>query len=488
LTSQALSIDEILKRIGADTAAVAPVGAERERPRPATMAVPLISPWEDDAVPQPGADSYRLDDFLALSEEDFLRSAYRVVLGREADSTGLSHYLPALRRRATSPIGVLGSLRYSREGRARGVKIRRLLPAFAFDRLARLPVIGWVAGPIVQLVTLPRTLRALERRLAAADSRTQDVVSSANATIGAVRTELLRSRTEIIEARGLAGTADEKAQSSIDHAEGARIELAAARRMIGEEARRLSAVLDRVETGAPEKPQMDAVADEEGLDALYVAFENKFRGSTSEILERTKRYLPLFRVSEPVTRGGVVLDIGCGRGEWLSVLEENRIKARGIDLNGAMVAEAAARGHDVTEGDALGYLRAQPDNSLAAVTGFHIIEHLPFRMLVAVLDELARVLEPGGIILFETPNPENLVVGACTFNYDPTHLKALPPDLMRFLAEARGFEAARIIRTADDCDLDRPESGFTPTEVNDWFRQPPDYAVFARKPVAAESV
>jgi O-antigen chain-terminating methyltransferase len=60
----------------------------------------------------------------------------------------------------------------------------------------------------------------------------------------------------------------------------------------------------------------------------------------------------------------------------------------------------------------------------------------------------------------------------------------LPPDVLRFLAEARGFAAARIIRRDEDCILDQPESGFTPNEVNDWFRQPPDYALYAQKSAA----
>ncbi len=140
-----------------------------------------------------------------------------------------------------------------------------------------------------------------------------------------------------------------------------------------------------------------------------------------------------------------------------------------------------------------GYRRGKPPapeaflaryrSSLAAITGFHIVEHIGFKDLVRLFDEARRVLMPGGIVLFETPNPENLVVGACTFHYDPTHNKPLPPDYLRFVAEARGFDATRIIRIAEDCDLSQPESGFAPAEINDWFRQPPDYALYARKPL-----
>ena len=135
--------------------------------------------------------------------------------------------------------------------------------------------------------------------------------------------------------------------------------------------------------------------------------------------------------------GERVLDIGCGRGEFLSLLKRNNIATRGIDLNGAMVQEAKALDLDVLEGDAIAYLRSLPDNSLAAITGFHIVEHISFKELVSLFDTANRVLMPGGLVLFETPNPENLVVGACTFNYDPTHNKPLPPDYLRFIAEAR---------------------------------------------------
>jgi len=164
------------------------------------------------------------------------------------------------------------------------------------------------------------------------------------------------------------------------------------------------------------------------------------------------------------------------------------MSTRGFDLNTAMVEEAKSLDLDVIEGDAIAYLWNQPENSLAAITGFHIVEHISFTDLIGLFDAARRVLMPGGIILFETPNPENLVVGACTFHYDPTHNKPLPPDYLHFVAEARGFENARIIREDSDCDLSHSESGFTPEGINDWFRQPPDYALYAAKPFESEEV
>ncbi|MBS9721303.1 class I SAM-dependent methyltransferase [Tianweitania sp. BSSL-BM11] len=252
-----------------------------------------------------------------------------------------------------------------------------------------------------------------------------------------------------------------------------------------EQQRQLTAFIDQARSALPEAatqtPALQA-AEDASLDSLYIAFENRFRGSTELISQRLRRYLGLTCETPPVAAGGTVLDIGCGRGEWLALLRDANVAARGIDLNGAMAAEARGRGLDAQEGDAIAYLRGLEEGSLAAVTGFHIVEHLAFQDLVALFDAAYAALAPEGFVLFETPNPENLVVGACTFHYDPTHNKPLPPDFLRFIAETRGFSDVRIIRRDEDCQLDQPESGFAPVELNDWFRQPADYAVYARKP------
>jgi SAM-dependent methyltransferase len=111
-----------------------------------------------------------------------------------------------------------------------------------------------------------------------------------------------------------------------------------------------------------------------------------------------------------------------------------------------MIKQCQDLGFDVIESDAILYLRTLKSNSLGAVTGMHIIEHIPFKRLIALFDEVLRALKPGGVAIFETPNPENLIVGACNFYYDPTHLNPLPPEPMRFVLEARGFCPIEILR------------------------------------------
>jgi O-antigen chain-terminating methyltransferase len=196
----------------------------------------------------------------------------------------------------------------------------------------------------------------------------------------------------------------------------------------------------------PEQLQTFVNEDQHLLDAFYVAFEEQFRGSREDIFNRLKVYLPWLEEAEIGTPELPILDVGCGRGEWLELLRETGYTARGLDLNRVMLDECRARGLEVIEGDVIAYLQSLPDGSLGAVTGFHIIEHLPFTLLIRLLDETIRVLHPGGLAIFETPNPENILVGACNFYSDPTHRNPLFPPSVKFLVEQRGFLDVQLLR------------------------------------------
>lgn len=207
---------------------------------------------------------------------------------------------------------------------------------------------------------------------------------------------------------------------------------------------RLDVLLREVRSRMPESlepDQLQAIISEEQnlLDAFYVSFEDRYRGSRADIKNRQKIYLPDIERALAVTNGAPVVDIGCGRGEWLELLSEAGFSAKGYDLNRVMVLESQQRGFDATLADAFDALAAMPDDSLTAVTGFHIIEHLPFGKLVQLFDQALRVLRPGGLVVFETPNPGNLLVASERFYMDPTHRNPLPAELIAFVAEARGF-------------------------------------------------
>jgi O-antigen chain-terminating methyltransferase len=174
------------------------------------------------------------------------------------------------------------------------------------------------------------------------------------------------------------------------------------------------------------------------LDALdshkYVGFEDQFRGSTGDIRQRVSEYLPFF------TGARDVLDIGCGRGEFLALLREQGITARGIDINGSMVDVCRQQGLDVAEADALTFLRAQPDGSLGGLFAAQVVEHLEPRYLTSLLDAAFDTLRPGSTIVLETINP------ACWFAFfesyirDITHVRPIHPDTLTYLLIATGFQ------------------------------------------------
>jgi SAM-dependent methyltransferase len=172
-------------------------------------------------------------------------------------------------------------------------------------------------------------------------------------------------------------------------------------------------------------------------DALYMALEDAFRGSYTSIQERQSQYLELLNAIK--TSDHPVLDIGCGRGEWLSLLKGNGYNSYGIDTNSAAVNECQKSGLDVRSADLLSHLESLPDGSLSAITMFQVLEHLPFNVLLNTMRQIRRVLVSGGLFIGEVPNSQNLSVAASTFWIDPTHQRPLHPLLLKFLATECGF-------------------------------------------------
>jgi O-antigen chain-terminating methyltransferase len=219
------------------------------------------------------------------------------------------------------------------------------------------------------------------------------------------------------------------------------------------------------------------------LDAFYVAFENVFRGSREDIKVRMRPYLDRLMLSGAGQPSRPILDIGCGRGEWLEILKECHLQAYGIDTNVMMVERARSVGVDVQEADLITHLRDLPDSSRSAVTAFHVVEHLGFGVLVDFLDEALRVLMPGGMLILETPNPENLRVGANTFYNDPTHRNPIPPEPLRFLVDQRGFAEAEIVRLHPFPVEEHLRSNNEDSRrLNALLFGPQDYAIIARRP------
>lgn len=191
----------------------------------------------------------------------------------------------------------------------------------------------------------------------------------------------------------------------------------------------------------PDASQPSSAAREPAghLDSYkYVCFEDLFRGSREEIRYRLQTYVPVFAGASDV------LDVGCGRGEFLGLLEAAGVTARGIDLNHEMVEVCRARGLDVVEGDLVGYLSGLPDGSLGGLIAVQVVEHLEPGYLMRALDLAFQKLRPGSPIVLETINVSSWFAFFSSYLRDLTHVRPLHPETLQFLLTASGFQQARI--------------------------------------------
>lgn len=179
---------------------------------------------------------------------------------------------------------------------------------------------------------------------------------------------------------------------------------------------------------------------------FYHEFEEKFRGTRNDIKERLTVYIPIIDNIFVDWSNKKCVDLGCGRGEWLDILKDKGVTNYiGVDLNEIQLNICSENGHETVTGDCIDYIKKLPAESVDMISGIQLIEHLPIEALFVLFNECNRVLKKGGIVLFETPNPNNLITGATYFYADPTHMHPLYKETMRFFVENSGFEKVEII-------------------------------------------
>jgi O-antigen chain-terminating methyltransferase len=179
-------------------------------------------------------------------------------------------------------------------------------------------------------------------------------------------------------------------------------------------------------------------------DAFYFLFENLFRGSIEEIKKRQSIYLPYVTEAHANSKGLFFLDVGCGRGEFLNLLNGQHIPAKGVDINRITIDLVKEMYVDVVLSDALEYLKTLEDDSLIGLSMFQVIEHLDFKNIRNILEIAFEKISANGVIILESVNPYcPMALGK--FYLDPTHIRPYAPDLMKFVLEWHRFEKVKII-------------------------------------------
>lgn len=420
-------------------------------------------------------DRYHVNDLLQYHDQTFVWNAYRAILKREPDQVGLDQFLANLRSGRFDKLDILASLRFSPEGESRNVSVEGLKRRPLYRRLYNVPVVGYLIEMLVALVRLPAAIHRRrqfeEYALAQQELMASHINQLSKATFQATKPfpeELAdlsheQKRFAELQHQQVVGLFREqrKIMESLE--------------TLREETRVRLASLQLQPQHESERPTVDRPGN---LDELFAAFTNEFRGKRHEIKQRLRHYLPLLKTAQIVDG---VLDLGCGRGEWLELLKEEGFQARGVETNRVVIEQVRSLGLEVIEEDILAYLRRLPSESFNAVTGFHLIEHLPFETLVELLDETLRTLRPGGLAIFESPNPKNVVVAACNFYADPSHRKPVFPETIKFVLKHRGFEDVQLkyLNPVEQSPFKNDHPGSRHLDI--WFFGARDFAVLARK-------
>lgn len=206
--------------------------------------------------------------------------------------------------------------------------------------------------------------------------------------------------------------------------------LLALKRVIDRQTSTPAAAADSAPTtpGTPSEPFTGEV------DSLtYVGFEDRFRGAQEDIRRRVEDYVPLLAAADDI------VDVGCGRGELLALLKERGVRARGVDVNAAMVELCRDKGLQAEQGDGLGFLERQPDASIGGLIAVQVVEHLTPAYLTAFLAAAFHKLRPGAPLVLETINPSCWMAFFETYIRDLTHQHPLHPDTLKYLVHAAGF-------------------------------------------------
>jgi len=293
---------------------------------------------------------------------------------------------------------------------------------------------------------LQRRLDNLRAGLLVAEGRldeTQDAIRTIQRELGEVRDRRLGPVEQRVDAaeQALREVSDETTRLRDDAFPASVARSDALLERLAEELEEVASLVERSLRGEP-LPSADPTSLDEGrladaLAAVQPLLLESFRGGEEEIRHRLDRYLSDLQSSSPV------LDLGCGRGELLLLLREAGVEATGVEGDAALAGGARRRGLRIIEGDVLEVLRGLESDAWGAVTAIHFFEHLAPSAMAAVLAEVRRVLQPGGLLIVECPNPHSLRVGGALFWQDPSHLRPLLPETLELFLRTAGFTLSR---------------------------------------------
>lgn len=442
-----------------------------------------------------------LDVLLALHDHVFIFACFQYFLNRTPDPEGMNHYLEKLRSGEYNKPDIVSRIWISKEAKSIGKKLSSGKLVLCKSLLLQVPVFGSVLKYFSIVKNLPNLQRqineshaqnmALQTHLQSYLRESFSIVSENSCSVifvldtlkqkvSSLETEVKNSKEELKNLYQVIFTLTDKnesnekqiliaknyikelenaiyklnlfkaqstkdtyqSQQKIDGIFNYKESLDEKLRVNNEHLNRITADFDKhLSDSIPHKEESDTK-----FDNFYLQLENSFRGTQDDVRERQTVYLQYIEEVSKKHEEFQLLDLACGRGEWLRLVSESGYKAIGVDINSESLALCREWGADVIISDLLEYLESLPAESVSVISAFHIVEHLPFKLVLKVLTECHRVLKLEGMLIVETPNPGNLLVGSNTFYTDPTHLKPIPISLLEFAFKFSGLLSIEVLK------------------------------------------
>lgn len=373
--------------------------------------------------------NFHVKEFLPYENETFITNSYKALLKRSPDEEGLKHYSRKLKN-TNSKLRILRELVSSDEAKLSSVRVQGLYKVKVWERIIYSAPWMLCKKFFSILLFFPQIIKKSKNNLRHQIRDCEAQINNLNQKIYNLQSKL-KDQDQLVSNLLL--------ENSLS-----------------------------IEQSLPD------------WNNFYVELENKFRGSKKIIKTRLNSYLPFLKNLKELDKFPI-LDIGCGRGEWLELLKENNLNAIGIDCNAAMVEHCKEHHLTAINDDIFIYLDKQPANSFNAITGFQIIEHLSFPNILRLIQETVRTLKDGGILILETPNPFNVKVSSWSFYMDPTHKKPLPAELMEFIFSYFGLQNIHIIPLNTPADRDSYKIDGHNEHYLNLLYGPQDYAIVGYK-------
>jgi len=433
-----LSVEEIMERIRRK------LETQRE-----TLKKEQLRPSEKEQFEADLAkETYEMEDFLKYHDKDFIYFAYKAILKREPDPSGYNNYLFKLRNGELDKVDIVVSLCKSAEGRAKGTKVKNINFYYIKCGIKRIPVISYFLKWLNLFLKLPKVIKNLEVENKYYYGNLRDYLEKISREvqfkIREIETKVSDLSHKVTEEgkEVLNKLADLELKSSEVVDKLKELEVKKIPEILeADKESYLSRAIDSSHLSHPELTQKG-----QDKDVFFYLFENVFRGEQKDIKERQRYYLKYVLEIAKNTQGEIFLDAGCGRGEFLELLQENNIPYLGIEINEFETNFLKQKGLNVKNSDILEYL-SNTNKNLMGISCFQVIEHLDITYLKKFIELAYKRIAEHGIIILESVNP-HCPFALSRFYVDLTHIRPYPPETIKFLLEWYGFREVKIIFSA----------------------------------------